>query len=125
MNRLPTVYELTGDPNWVVGGELYQFYNLELDTGDELLSDGAGDDADLNTLDDSEEVVNSEDEDDSETGVKVLDKKSYNEAIKIKKEARLNQVQEDGIFDDPESLELFEEFSEVLMPYVPREINVA
>ena len=125
VNRLPTPFELTGDPNWVVGGELYQFYNLELDSGDDVLSVDVGEDADLNTVDDGEEVYNSEDEVDGDGCVKVLDEKAYNEAIKKEKELRLKQVQEDGELDNSESLELFEEFNDILKPYVPRENFVA
>jgi hypothetical protein len=121
VNRLPTPFELTGDPNWVVGGELYQFYNLELDSGDDVLSVDVGEVADLNTVDDGEEVDNIEDEVDDDGCVKVLDEKAYNEAIKKEKELRLKQVQEDGEFDNSESLELFEEFNEILEPYVPKE----
>jgi len=90
---IPTVYELTGDPGWVVGGELYQFYNLELDSGEDVLS--AGDDADLNTFDDSETVENSEDEDVVDGCVKVIDEKAYNEAIIKEKEVKLKHIQED------------------------------
>jgi hypothetical protein len=54
VNRLPTAFELTGDEKWDLGGEFYQKYDLELDSGD---------DVDLNTPDDSETVENSGDED--------------------------------------------------------------
>jgi len=57
--------------------------------------------------------------------VKVLNEKAYNEAVKKEKESRLKQVQEDGVFENSESLELFQEFNEVLTPYIPRENFVA
>jgi len=121
INKLPTAYELTEDEKWDIDSEFYKFYNLELDVNDDLLRDNSNEDIDLNTYDDSEEVENSGDGDEVETGVKVLDEKAYNEAIKKAKEERMKQVQEDEDFDDPKSLELYEEFSEILVPYVPRE----
>ena len=42
INRLPTPFELTGDPRWSEDGDLYKFYDLELEPSDpkeHLLSD--------------------------------------------------------------------------------------
>ena len=113
VNRLPTVYELTGDPSWVVGGELFQFYNLELDSGDDLLSAETCDNADLNTYDDSDTVENSEYEDGSGRGVKVLRTKSNEEVKEIIQESS-RKLRENFDPDDPDSIKLSEELSDIL-----------
>jgi len=125
VNRLPTPYELTKNPDWFVGGELYQFYNLELDSDDDVLTADTGEDADLNTVDDGQEVDNIEDEVDDNQCVKVLNEKAYNEEIKNEKVLRFKHVKEDCEFDNSESLELFEEFNDILKPYVRKENFVA
>ena len=117
VNRLPTVYELTEDPGWVVGGELYQFYNLELDSGDELLSAGVGDDADLNTLDDSEIVNNSGDGDGVDEGIKVFNHRTNEEVKEIVRES-IQKQREEYVADDPEIVKLTDELGDILEPYV-------
>ena len=85
INKLPTPFELTGDDRWDVGGQLYEMYDLELDSGDDLLSAESGEDDDLNTYDDSEKLDDSEYEDDIDDGVKVLNHKTEDEVININK----------------------------------------
>jgi len=76
---LPTPFELTGDPEWSEGGELYQIYDLGLD----LDRGKAEEDADLgdgnkvfgygvNTDEGTEELENGRHLDESAEGVKVL-----------------------------------------------------
>lgn len=122
VNRLPTPFELTGNPDWVVGGELYQFYNLELDSGDDLLSAGAEDDDDLNTLDDRETVENSGDEEDIDGGVKVLNHKTGKEVKEMVRESTRRQ-KEDYVPDEIKIQELDDEFSEILKPYNPSDFE--
>ena len=90
VNKLPTPFELTGDVRWNVGGELYQIYDLGLDSGEDVLSAGDGYDADLNTYDDSEEVENSGDGDAEEDGVNVLNKNNRNNEEKYNLPSLLN-----------------------------------
>jgi DNA primase len=107
INRLPTPYEISGGNNmWDVGGELYELYNLEFDSGEDVLSEGYADEVNLNTIDDSEELDNSENMDDFESGVKALDKKVHKE------------IREKIGPDDPETLELDLEFDEFLIPSI-------
>ena len=124
INKLPTPFELTGDEKWDVGGELYGLYDLELDSGEDVLSDDSGGDVDLNTDDDSETVENSEDEDGVDGGVKVLRTKSNDEIKEMIRESSRKQ-RENFDPDDPETLKLSEELSEILKPDVPQEISVA
>ncbi len=118
VNRLPNVYELTGDPDWVVGGELYQFYNLELDSGHDLLDDDVYDEEEFNTSEESEEVENSRNEDEIVDPVNVLNHKSNEEVKKIIQES-IRKQREEYVSDDVEIQELSEEFGDILKPYVP------
>ncbi len=101
VNRLPTPFEITGDQAWDVGGELYQLYDLELDIDDDLLSGDFECEDGLNTIDDSEEVENSQENDAPRVGVQESTKK-----------------QSMGNFDpdDPETMKLYEEIGAVLKP---------
>jgi len=125
VNRLPTVFELTGDDRWDVGGELYQMYDLELDSGNDLLSADSDDDVDLITSDDNEMVDIIEDEDGVDGGVKVLNHKTHEEVMEMTREKKEKLADFDINPDDSEVMELYEEFSEILKPYVPRDANVA
>jgi hypothetical protein len=124
VNRLPTPFELTDDEKWDLGGELNQMYDLELDSGGDVLSAESGMDADLNTFDDSEEVENSGYEDGGDDGVKVLNHRTNEEVKEMVRESTRRQREE---FDpnDPAIQELYDEFSEILKPYVPLDMNVA
>ena len=122
VNQLPTVYELTGDPGWVVGGELYQFYNLELDSGVELLSVGDGDDADLNTDEDSDEVDNSGDGNDVDGCVKVFNHRTNEEVKEMFRESTRRQS-ENFDPDDSEIVKLTDELGDILEPYISEEVE--
>ncbi len=117
---LPTPFDLTGDPDWDVGGELYQMYDLELECGD------AGDNGDmegdkdsggsLNTSDDSYNVDNIKDNGDSGKGFKVLSKRSHKEIKKMIRESAKKKKQEQKPYDpnDAETQKLYEEFGDIL-----------
>ena len=106
---LPTVFELTGDPGWDKGGDLYAAYDLHLD-GD------AGDQA----LYQDEETVGGQDiifDDDSVTSenkpaVKVLSEKSHSEVLKMVDDFRKNQPAIDP--NSAVSINLSNEFAEIL-----------
>ena len=120
VNRLPTPFKLTGDPDWVVGGELYQFYNLELNLGDDLLNAGAEDDDDFNTDGDSEMLDNSGYEDDFDGCVKALNHRTNKEVKEIVRESSRRQMEEYDP-DDPETQKFADELGDILKPYVPEE----
>jgi len=122
VNRLPTPFEITGDPAWGVGGQLYKLYDLELDTdGGDLLSDDSTEGVDLNTLDDSEGVENKQKYNAPEGCVKVFNTKSNQEVKDLVQESTRNQSLEDFDPNDAETLKLFEEINDGLIPYVPQD----
>lgn len=118
LNRLPTPFELTGDDRWDVGGDLYQLYNLELDSGEDVIGDiGVNpDDQDgFNSDSDSEPVDNGGDEDDGDSGVKELNHRTQDEVKELVRES-IRKQKEEYIPDDAKTQELNEEFSEFFEP---------
>jgi len=110
VNRLPTAYELTGNDSWDLDGEFHQMYDLGLDSGEDVLSADFGENVDLNTDDDWEEVENSGDEDGVDGGVKVLSFRTNEEVMEIINQAK----QESPEPDATEVEELFNEFDGIL-----------
>jgi len=116
-NSLPTPYQLTGDERWYEDGELYQMYDLELESSnsgdayldeDEVLNDS------LNTLDESEHADNIEDTDNSELGDKVLrgnmSRKEIMEMIREESKEREEEYDPDNL----QAMELAEEIENLL-----------
>jgi hypothetical protein len=71
-NRLPTTFELTGNPDWDNEGELYQQYDLgieSIDTDILDLNEGEQSSFSLNTSADSYDVENKEELDPNEAGM--------------------------------------------------------
>ena len=107
--RLPTLFDLTGDPGWDKNGDLYAAYDLHLD-GD------AGDQAFYQ----SEETVSAQDViiDDEHTvendkpAVKVLSEKSHSEVLKMVEDFKKNQPAIDP--NSVVSINLSYEFAEIL-----------
>ena len=124
VNRLPTPFELTGDEKWDLDGELYQMYDLGLDSGEDVLSHDSGDDVDLNTYDDSEMLENSEDGDGGDDGIKVLNHRTNEEVMEMVRESSRRQREEFDP-DNPDFVKFSEEMGEILKPYVPRANYVA
>ena len=108
---LPTPFQLTGDPRWDRGGDLYAAYDLELgDGGNDDDSAGISNDFDVAT-----ENVAIDDGDKHEDGapaVKLLSEKSHDDIKKMMETFRKNQSTTDA--DDPIGDQLFHEFSEIL-----------
>ena len=107
--RLPTIFELTGDPRWDKGGELYSAYYLHLD----------GDSGDQAFYPDEETVVDQDliFDDDSVTteikpGVKVLSEKSQSEVLKMVDDFRKSEQAKGS--NGAASINLSKEFSEIL-----------
>ena len=78
----------------------------------------------LNTLGDSETVENSGNEDDFDGGVKALNHRT-NEEVKEMLRESIRKQREEYVSDEFEIQKLSEEFSDILKPYVPQEMNVA
>ncbi len=71
-NRLPTPFELTGNPDWDIEGELYRQYDLgieSIDTDVLGLDEGEESSFSLNTSADSYDVENKEEWDPNEIGM--------------------------------------------------------
>ena len=100
---LPTPFQLTRDPEWDRGGDLYMAYDLHLD-------DIVGDfiDTDMG----EEDCHEQEDADPKDAGVKVLSDKSNDDIKKMVKTFRENQKECDP--DDPVVMQLVDEFSGIL-----------
>ena len=104
---LPTTYELTADPRWDKGGELYEMYDLMLDEGDGALemSDDAGMDVTETESLTIEERISKE-------GVKALSVKTQDEIKKIVEDFKNGRPEIDP--DAPEVAELTNEFGKIL-----------
>ena len=91
---LPTPYELTGDPEWNVGGKMLKLYDLELDKRSGKVFGGVNGvfNTPLNTSDDSEPVDCIPEFADEDAGVKVLSENS--EEKEIKKEVSKQNIRE-------------------------------
>jgi hypothetical protein len=106
---LPTVFELTGDPQWNREGELYAAYNLHLDgdAGDQVYHQ------DEETVVDQDIIFDDDSETpDIETAVKVLSEKSHSEVLKMIDDFRKNQPAIDP--NSAEYINLSNEFEEIL-----------
>jgi hypothetical protein len=71
-NRLPTTFELTGNPDWDIEGELYRQYDLgfeSINTDILDLDEGEQSSFSLNTSADSYDVENKEEWDPNEVGM--------------------------------------------------------
>ena len=131
---LPSPYQLTKDPKWDEGGELYEKYRLDLEGGDtdsDVSSDDDGMSNDLveeiediygnreepvkesnpslNTSDESYGIDNKQLSNDAEGGVKVIRPIPHKKVMKMMRESSKNQKKCDP--DDPEVIKLCEEFS--------------
>jgi hypothetical protein len=107
--RLPTLFELTGDPRWDKDGDLYSAYDLHLDN-----------DAGELAYHQNEETVSSQDviidfenaTSNEKPAVKVLSEKSHAEVLKMVEEFKKNQPAIDP--DSVVSINLSNEFAEIL-----------
>ena len=74
--RLPTLFELTGNPRWDKGGDLYAAYDLNLDgdSGDQAFYQGEETIGDQGIIFDAENPTSNNDK-----GVKVLSEKSHSD----------------------------------------------
>ena len=85
---LPTVLELTGDPGWDRGGDLYAAYDLHLD-------DGEGDQVyhqDEEKVEGQDIIFDAENATSNDNpGVKVLSKITHSDVLKIVDDFRKNQ----------------------------------
>ena len=114
-NRLPTPYELTGNPDWDIEGELYRQYDLgfkSTDTDVLDLDEGERSSFSLNTPTDSYDVENKEETVDSTEGVKALRPIPHKDAMKMVEESKENQEECDP--NDPGMLKLCDEFNSFL-----------
>ena len=107
--RLPTVFELSMDPRWDKGGDLYLAYDLQLDS-DEGEQESYQDEE---TVVDQDIIFDAEDQTSNDKpAVKVLSEKSHSEVLKMVDDFKKNQP---GI--DPNSvvsINLSNEFAEIL-----------
>ena len=102
-NRLPTPFELTGNPDWDRGGILFEAYDLHLD---DIVDDFI--DSDKVEKDCQEQ----ENADLIDEGVKVLSDKTNEDIKKMMKTFRENQKKCDS--DDPAVMQLVEDFGGIL-----------
>lgn len=117
---LPSPLQLTGDSRWDKCGDLFAAYDLQL-------GDGGGDGGQADV--ESESVVDAEnvaiDDVDAHgngtTAVKVLSGKSNDEIKKMLETFRENQKEYNP--DDPEVINLYNEFKELMIPDRHRLVN--
>jgi len=102
-NRLPTPFELTGNPDWDRGGVLLGAYDLHLD---DIVDDFI--DSDKVEKDCQEQ----EDADLTDEGVKVISEKTNDDIKKMMKTFRENQEKWEP--DETEVMELANEFGDIL-----------
>ena len=108
---LPTVFELTGDPGWDRGGDLYSAYDLNLDgdAGDQVYHQDEEKVEGQDIIFDAENVTSK----DNPT-VKVLSEKSHSEVLKMVEDFRKNQPAIDP--NESVNINLSNEFAEILSP---------
>ena len=109
--RLPTVFELTGDPRWNKDGDLYAACDLHLDgiEGDQVYHQ------DKDTVGEQDIIFDAEDQtSDEKPAVKVLSEKSQSEVLKMVDDFRISEQAKGS--NDAASINLTEEFSEILSP---------
>jgi hypothetical protein len=106
-NTLPTPFQVTGDPRWDTGGDLWTAYDLQL-------GDGGGDDDRVLAV--TENIISGSaercDSDDNQAGVKLLSEKTNDEIKKMMKAFRENQSAGDS--EGPIGDQLFQEFGDIL-----------
>ena len=116
-NCLPNPFELTGNPDWDIEGELYRQYDLGFESTDTDVLDLDEDEQSsisLNTSDDSYDVENKEETKDSTEGVKVL--RSIPHKDIMKKVAELKENQEKYDPKDPELIKFQNDLVDILTP---------
>ena len=109
--RLPTVFELTGDPRWDKGGELYSAYDLQLDgdAGDQAFYQSEDTVSGQDVITDFENATSNE-----KPAVKVLSEKSHSEVLKMVEDFR--KYEQANGSNDAVDINLSKEFSEILSP---------
>ena len=76
-------------------------------------------------MNDSGEVENKQEKDDSEGCVKVLRTRSNQEVKKLVRESTRKQSLKDFDPNDAETMKLYEEFNDILTPYVPQDNSLS
>ena len=110
-NSLSSPFQLTGDPRWDTGGDLYAAYNLEL-------GDGCGDNDQAFAVTQNiisvpvEKCDSGEGNESDEIAVKAFRGKSHDEVLKIVEDFRKEQKASDR--NDPEFINLSSKFNEIL-----------
>ena len=107
--RLPTLFELTGDPGWDRGGDLHAAYDLHLDDceGEQEFYQGDETVSGQDVIIDFENATSND-----KPAVKVLSEKSHAEVLKMVDDFRKNK-QANGP-NDAEYINLNSEFAEIL-----------
>jgi hypothetical protein len=117
-NRLPTTFELTGNPDWDIEGELYQQYDLGIESSTDTdildLDEGEQSSFPLNTSADSYDVENKEESEDSTEGIKELRSIPHKDVMKMV--AELKEDQEDYDPKDPKLIKFQNDLAEILTP---------
>ena len=111
-NRLPTPFELTGDPDWDIDGELYRQYDLGFENTDTGVIESNEDERSslsLNISDDIYGVENKEESEKSTEGVNALRSIPHEDFMKTVAEFKENQKECDP--NDPGMLKLSDEFN--------------
>jgi hypothetical protein len=114
-NRLPTSFELTGNPDWDIEGELYRQYDLGFESTDTDvldLNEGEQSSFSLNTSDDCENVGSKEETEDSTEGVNALSSIPHEDVMKMVEELKENKEECDP--NDPGMRKLCDEFNSFL-----------
>jgi hypothetical protein len=115
VNRLPTPFELTGNPDWGIKGELYRQYDLGFESTDTRvmeLDESEQSSFPSNTAGASNNVENREETKDSTAGVKALRSIPHEDVMKMVAELKENQEECDP--NDPGMLKLCDEFNILL-----------
>ena len=107
---LPTPFDLTGDPRWDVGGELFERYDLGIE-GEDGGDSGDGElTRSLNTSDDGYPIDNIKESSDEQGGVKVLSENS-----RVYKKKGMKDHNEEAVEAvDIDWRTLYDEFGEIL-----------
>jgi len=116
-NRLPTPFELTGNPDWDIDGELYRQYDLGFESTDTDvldLDECEQSSFSLNTSADSNDVENKEETEDSTEGVKALRSIPHKDVMKMVAELKENQKECDP--KDPEFIKFQNDLARILTP---------
>jgi hypothetical protein len=114
-NRLPTPFELTGEPEWDIEGELYRQYDLGFESIDTDVLDLDEDEQSsftLNTYADSNNVESKEETKDSTEGVNALRSIPHKDVMKMV--AKSKEIQKECDPNDSGMLKLCDEFNSFL-----------